>query len=614
MTASPDTDVLRDAPPWKRWVFPALLIAAGLAVYWNALPAPFQFDDRYFIVEADSLERLWPPGGQVASRPVLNTTLAINRALGGLDPRVYRATNIAIHLAAALLLFGLLRRTLGGPRLERRLGSQANSLAFAVSLLWVLHPLSTMAVTYLWQRGESLMGLFFLGVIYSIVRLAGGGPRRLWSGLALLSFFAGLGTKETMVAVFPVAVVFDAVLLAPSLRAALRERRSIYGVMAVTLALGALVVLPRLGTSHAGIGSLRYALSQPGIVLDYLRLALWPDPLCFDYQRAAAYGGRAVGVPLMGIAAGVIGSLWALRRRSWIGVAGAWSFLALATTSSFVPINDLMVEYRMYLPLVGVIAIAVGAGRALCARTGLPPALPLAAAALALGWTTVRRNRDYLSEEALWLSVVEVAPENMRAHYELGVAHFGEGRGELARASFDRAIELIEATNAARASGAPPSGVNCETVELRDLAGAFVALGQRNVAPGEALGDLERALELQPDHPRAESLRGVALRRLGLAAEALEAFERAIALTPGRPAARVNRGLCLLELERPAEALAAFHRALALDPSLISAVFGRARSYHALGREAEARADLKRVLRESPDPLLRERAAALLNG
>ena len=88
----------------------------------------------------------------------------------------------------------------------------------------------------------------------------------------------------------------------------------------------------------------------------------------------------------------------------------------------------------------------------------------------------------------------------------------------------------------------------------------------------------------------------------------------AIALTPGRPSARVNRGLCLLELERPAEALAAFQRALALDPSLISAVFGRARSYHALGREAEARADLKRVLRESPDPLLRERAAALLNG
>ena len=50
MTASPDTDEPRGAPPWKRWVFPALLIAAGLAVYWNALPASFQFDDHYFIV------------------------------------------------------------------------------------------------------------------------------------------------------------------------------------------------------------------------------------------------------------------------------------------------------------------------------------------------------------------------------------------------------------------------------------------------------------------------------------------------------------------------------------------------------------------------------------
>ncbi|MDP6410290.1 MAG: tetratricopeptide repeat protein [Planctomycetota bacterium] len=599
--------------PWKRpWVLAALLLAAGVAVYANALPAPFQFDDRYFIVEDESLERLWPPGGRLVTRPVLSFTLALNRAVGGLDPRGYRATNIAIHLAASLLLFGLVRRTLRRPLPGDRFASRADGLAFAVALLWVVHPLSTMAVTYLWQRGESLMGLFFLGFLYSLVRHAEGERRRLWRTLTLLAFLGGVGTKETMVAVVPVALLFDGILLSPSIRAALRRGRRLYGALGVVLLLGAMFVLPRIDTSNATLPPLRYALSQPGIVLDYLRLAFWPDPLCFDYQRPAAYGWATIGFPAALLGAGVLATLRGLRRRSWLGVAGAWVLLTLAPSSSFIPINDLMVEYRMYLPLAGVCALAVGAGSVLGPRLGLPPAALLSIAALALGWTSVRRNRDYLSELALWQSVVQVAPNNMRAHYELGVARFSEGRAGEARESFERAIEVIVSSTAAREAGRPPSGVNCETVQLRDIAGAFVELGQRDAAPGELIGDLERAVELQPDHPRAHALRGVALRRLGRASEALAAFERAIQLEPERASTRINRGLCLLELEQPAEALKTFHRALALEPRHAGALFGRAQAYRGLGREAEARADLRRVLRESTDPRARERAAELL--
>jgi tetratricopeptide (TPR) repeat protein len=286
--------------------------------------------------------------------------------------------------------------------------------------------------------------------------------------------------------------------------------------------------------------------------------------------------------------------------------------LTLAPSSSFVPINDLMVEYRMYLPLAGVVAAAVGATRGLCARTGVPGFVPLALAAMLLGWTTVRRNRDYLSVEALWASVVEVAPQNMRAHYELGVARFYEGRGDEARTSFERSIELIEQVWAERASGAAPSGVNCETVELRDIAGAFVELGRRDVAPDVRLGDLERAIALSPDDVLAHALRAALLRETGRASEALAGYERVIALAPADPSAREGRGRCLLELDRPAEALEAFHRALTLAPARGSAVFGRARAYRALGRETEARADLRRILRDSPDASLRERAAALM--
>ena len=612
MTASPDTDEPRGAPPWKRWVFPALLIAAGLAVYWNALPASFQFDDHYFIVEDDSLEHLWPIGGRHANRPILTTSLALNRTLGGLDPRGYHATNIAIHLAAVLLLFGLLRRTLGGPRLGEHLAGEADFLAFAVALLWAVHPLSTMAVTYVWQRGESLMGLFFLAVLYAIVRLAQGGKRWLWSAVALLSFFAGLGTKETMVTVLPVAVLFDGALLSPSILAALSRRRWIYGVMTASLVAGAAVVLPGLDTSYDAIGPLRYAASQPGVMLDYLRLACWPDPLCFDYQRPAAYGFWATVPAAMCVGAALIGTAWGLSRGSWMGVCGAWAFLILAPTSSFVPINDLMVEYRMYLPLVGVIALAVGAGRLLCRWAFLPPQVLLALVALALAGLTVGRNRDYLSEEGLWQSVVEIAPDNHRARYMLGVTALRAGDLGRAMDALDEALVLARRHSASVEAGDPARGVNCAALPLDVLGVAFFRLGRAASTPASALGPFERAVELDPTSADFQMNLGITLRTLGERERALECFERSIELRPDYSRPRCNRGLVLLDLGRAPEARAAFDRALALEPGLGAAQYGRARAHLAVDSPAEAREDLEVLLRNADSAQLRSEARRML--
>ena len=46
----------------------------------------------------------------------------------------------------------------------------ATPMAFAIALLWTLHPLQTEAVTYIIQRVESLMGLFYLLTLYCFIR------------------------------------------------------------------------------------------------------------------------------------------------------------------------------------------------------------------------------------------------------------------------------------------------------------------------------------------------------------------------------------------------------------------------------------------------------------
>jgi len=154
------------------------LIVAGLIVYCNSFTGPFIFDDADSIAGNPYIRQLWPPqylysapvNSTVAGRPIVSVTLALNYALCGYNVWGYHAVNLAIHILAGLVLFGIVRRTLLGQRLKRRFGQHASALACAVSVIWLVHPLQTGSVTYIIQRSESLMGLFYLLTLYCAIR------------------------------------------------------------------------------------------------------------------------------------------------------------------------------------------------------------------------------------------------------------------------------------------------------------------------------------------------------------------------------------------------------------------------------------------------------------
>ncbi|MES1166797.1 MAG: hypothetical protein ABUL68_02245, partial [Pseudomonadota bacterium] len=138
----------------------AVMACAVLGAYANSFHVPFVFDDLASIPGNATIRSLgqawWPPKGQggltVAGRPLLNFTLGINYAIGGLNVESYHAFNLVIHILAALTLFGLVRRTLARPPLAARFGDQATMLAWVIAILWALHPLQAEAVTYIVQR------------------------------------------------------------------------------------------------------------------------------------------------------------------------------------------------------------------------------------------------------------------------------------------------------------------------------------------------------------------------------------------------------------------------------------------------------------------------------
>src|SRR5438477_720317 len=166
-----------------------LIVVVGVGTFWNSVGGPFIWDDQTSIVTNQTIRHLWPLSGPlsppretpVAGRPLVNLSFAINYALGGLNEWGYHAGNIALHIACALLLYGIGRRTLlkkgYGPFSDQKgvrplfsSMSPADAMALVVALLWMVHPLQTEVVDYITQRSESLVALFVLLALYCGVR------------------------------------------------------------------------------------------------------------------------------------------------------------------------------------------------------------------------------------------------------------------------------------------------------------------------------------------------------------------------------------------------------------------------------------------------------------
>jgi protein O-mannosyl-transferase len=578
---------------------PLFILLAGVLAYANSLHAPFILDDRYHIVENTRIRQLWPPWDILthSSRPVIHLSLALNYALGGLNPWGYHAFNIAVHILAALLLYGLVRRTFLSAPLRARWGAASQWLAGLTALIWLVHPLQTESVTYTIQRGESMMGLFYLLTIYCVARLDDG-PRDLtWKAAAVAGCLLGIACKGGIMVTAPVmALLYDRAFLSSSWAELMRRRKGFYAALAATclaypilLAQAPAEWKESAGFEYGGTSPLLYAMTQPSVILHYLRLVLWPAPLSLDYGWQPVNGLAEALAPIIAILALLAASVWAWRKKPAFGFPGVWFFLILIPTSSFIPIADIAVEHRMYLSLAGVIVLAV-AGMVLLGqpRQGKAPLqIPrwvwmVSGAVIAImAAVTVARNSVYGSELAMWEDTVKSSSNNPRAQYDLGVSLEHGGQLQAAIAHYRTAIELN------------PKYVDA----LNNLGHTLSTVGKA----GEGITYLQRALALKPDLPDGHNNLGYALAQQGQIREATPEFERALELRPEYAEAHNNLGIVLAMQNRTQDAMAHWQQALRLNPKLADAHNNLAFALSQSNRVPEALTHYEEALRIQPD-------------
>jgi Flp pilus assembly protein TadD len=565
------------------------LITVGIAAYSNSFNCVFLFDDAPNIVDNPNIRQLWPltkamsapVDSGLGGRPVLSLSFALNYAFGKYNVWGYHFVNLAIHILGALALYGIVRRTLLTDRLKIKFGRHSAYLAFIIAAIWLAHPIQTESVIYIVQRAESLMGLFYLLTVYTAIRAMQPNHSRLWPVVAVVFCALGMGTKEVMVTAPVLVLFYDRTFVSGSFLAALRRRLSLYiGLAATWIALAAATATaPPSGTIgfSVAISPIDYLLNQPLAIVKYLKLCFWPGQLCIYYSWPVILKVWKLILPsLFVVVVLVVITLYGfIRNRVW-SYPAVWFCAILAPTSTFVPIQDIIFEHRVYLSLAGLAVMVVLGGYRLLGSGGIKAWLGAGTALVIITVLTVRtfyRNEDYKSEFAIWKSAAKASP-SQKAYYNF--ANFCR--------KLDKIPESVEYYK--KALRLNPEYVNAHK-NLGDI-----LKSQNNL--NEAAAHYNRILQIEPNHVEAHFNLGTIFQMQNKLDRAENYYRRTLELDPNHINTYNNLGGLLLIRGHYDQAMKNFNRVLEIDPNNAKADNNIA--YAIISRADAAQHDVSRAL------------------
>ncbi|MES2310466.1 MAG: tetratricopeptide repeat protein [Verrucomicrobiota bacterium] len=606
------------------WVS-AFLVLLLTVSYSNSFHGPFIFDDlnsisgnRTLRSLPDSLSTLSLNGETVSGRPILNFSLALNYKMGRLAVESYHVVNFLIHLLSTLVLFGFLQRTFRLSFFSTLIQRDSVWLAGGIAALWGIHPLQTESVTYVVQRAESLMGLFYLLTLYFFVRSLQSPYQTLWSFLSVLSCFLGMGTKEVMVSAPMVVLLYDRFFVLGSFPKIWKERRIYYGALIFSwiVLLGLIFFVQGRGSTvgfQGHISVFDYLQTQCWAVMHYLQLVFWPHPLVLDYGTGTITEMGRVLPSVIGIVF-LLGFLfWAFWRFPQWGFWGGWGLLILLPSSSVIPVTtQTIAEHRLYLALIPIFYYLVLGGYRWLGRSVLAIVLLWV---IFLAYTTYERNEDYKTVEAIWRSTVLGAPLNPRAHNNYGGELLAQGRGAEAEKEFKETLSLdpkyVGAYNNLgylyQHQGLFPEAEKMYQTALQldgrcsdsylNLALLFEQQGKIE----EAMQLYRKNLQIAPQHYKSTLNLGNLCLRTGNRLEAEALYRRCTEINPEDPMG-YNNWAHIEELKGGEEsAFRLYEKAIQLDPNFIDARYNLGLFFQKRGNYPASMEQYQAVLKLHPD-------------
>jgi tetratricopeptide (TPR) repeat protein len=452
-----------------------IILSAVTAAYSNHFYNGFHFDDSHSIVSNPNIRNiknipLFFKDGTTSSvlpqnqsyRPVTTASLAIDYWLnkGYDEPFFFHLSTFILFLLQGLLMLYFFKKiySLSSPDL--------NTIYVALfAIAWyLLHPVSAETVNYVIARAD----------VQSTVGVLAGFALCIGSPFCRKTFTyllpVGIGILAKPPAVMFAPIFFFYVLL-------FEERISLFDIFkkahlkqlwsAVKKSIPAFILCGGLyelvskltpKTWQAGGNSpLHYLITQPFVILHYFATFFWPTGLSADTDWGTLnniwdirfFAGCLFILAMLGMA--IYTSTKALLRPISFGIL--WFFIALAPTSSIIPLGEVLNDHRMFFPFVGLtlsLSWAIGLlvlklvadKNSFVSKNKKLIWVPVLLLFIACAYGTWKRNEVWHSEESLWLNVTVKSPKNGRGLMNYGNILTSEGKYAEAQSYFDRALLL----------------------------------------------------------------------------------------------------------------------------------------------------------------------------
>lgn len=571
----------------RSFVATLLLIAATLAVYGRVVGfSLLSWDDDIHLTENPYLDpvtfgnvlNFWTSPFENLYIPVSYTFFALEtipaRAMGGADgalnPAIYHAGSLALHLACVLMVFALVKRLVGSC-----CGALLGALVFS------LHPLMVESVAWVSETRGLLSTLFSLIAIWFYVRRIDRPERSArYLAIATSAFVLAILAKPSAVALPLVVAAIDWGFL----RNTKPPLVPLIGWFAIAIVI---VAVTKWLQTDDRIANVLPFWQRPFIAGDalafYLGKLVTPFRLTFDYGRTPAV---AMLQPWFYFAWLVPCSVLVLanrsqQRRQWLAACGVF-IAGLTPVLGLVPFlyQDIstVADRYLYLSMLGV-ALAVAT---LVAR--YPRPITIALCGLAIGLLA----RASVQQTAIWRNDATLYEYGLAQNPRSYIAHFGLANLAQKAERYEDAEKHYRDTLA----------INPRYVLGHHNLGVLLLLQGRTP---DAIKEFEEVLALQPDYANAHMHLGNALDELGETDKSLAEYRAALAINPRLADAEANLGNVLLKAGEFTEARTHLERAVELRPSLAEAHLGLARLETMNHRPVEAIDHLRTAIGHKPN-------------
>ncbi len=592
-----------------------LTLAIG-ALYGNTLSHSFHYDDFPSILEKPwirGLDKIPTFITNISIRPVVIFTFNLNYAISEFEVWSYHLFNILIHLAVVLLIYLFTKLMVNFlHRTQPSFPWTWKNVPFIASFIFAIHPLNTQAVTYISGRSSLLATVFFLATCILFFKGFPNNPQSkenfslnpstlkstLYFFSAMVCLILG-GLSKIIVITLP-AILFLCHFYFYSEKTFRNWITTAYvPILLIAMPMAAFIayrffskggILP---TGPTEFSASTYFLTQTFVIpFEYFWKMLFPInqsievhyPIISNWSTITNY----IGLSVLGIFVAI--TFWVSSISRLAGFGLMWMFVTVLPTSSFVPLLDVAVEHRTYLPLIGfsiffattingIIQIFKNSALKRNFAYGFCGFLGICMATL-----LVHRNSVWKDDVSLWTDARRKAPRLVRVYNNLGEAYDKLSRYPEAIEEFQAALKL------------DPNYV----FALNNLGNIY---GKMNYF-SKAIPYFKKVISIKERYAPAHYNLARAYQSTNQNEKALIHYRKAIDIIPHFEQAIYNYALLAIQIKKPKIAVEYFYKFIELQPNNVRGYFGLGNAYAYSNQFDQAIQIFKKGIEIDPNYLL----------